>query len=112
MKFNKKILFVLILLALILPQGAFALNEDNHNVNSTLTEVNGDLDLYSFSVDDSIGRNDMKNENDLLDGLGSDCLDDESNLNLEGFSSYVLSNSDSQNSDAKDIKGNSYFVSE
>ena len=54
----------------------------------------------------------MKNENCLLDGLISDCLDDESNLNLEGFSSYALSNSDSQNSDAKDIKGNSYFVSE
>ncbi len=112
MKFNKKILFVLILLALILPQGAFALNEGNQNVNSTLTEANGDLDLYSCSVDDAIDSNDMKNENNLLDCLGSDCLDDESNLNLEGSSSYALSNSDSQNSDAKDIKGNSYFVSE
>ena len=118
MKLNKKIFFILLLLALIIPQAAFATDEGNSNLNDNLALESTDLNLCSSSVDDSINANDM-DENGLLDEVsnyysngdsGLDALD--SNLNLDDSSSISASDSNSKNSNANNIEDNTCFVSE
>ena len=117
MKLNKKIFFILLLLALIIPQTAFAI-DDNSNLNGNLALESTDLNLCSSSVDDSINANDM-DENGLLDEVsngysnGDSSLDAfDSNLNLDDSSSISASDSNSKNSNANNMEDNTYFVSE
>ena len=117
MKLNKKIFFILLLLALIIPQTAFAI-DDNSNLNGNLALESTDLNLCSSSVDDSINANDM-DENGLLEEVsngysnGDSSLDAfDSNLNLDDSSSISASDSNSKNSNANNMEDNTYFVSE